>query len=1512
MVFKYLVVLVLLFDVMHLIKIGPFEVTNVMVDDNGKLKHTDSLDNFHNVLSEVTQQRKKRSNENILKRKRRGVLEVLESKIGIGSNYTVYGPRCIPLQSQNIEANPYHPSLLSSPAANVRRGLGLPTLLALNPISCPAESIDSCTLVISKSISVSVTDSYSISFGGSQTYSKAIGKTATKGSSNSYTNSIGKTIERSFAHTDTQTNEESLADTVSEAIQKTHETSSGISITRGYETSETNTFSQDITKSNTVTNEISLSNTLSKDVTNSASFGGSSSNTVGGSSETSNSNTDTLTGEVSAKFLGMGASVSASNSQTQSQSQSSNWANSQESNWNNGYSNTVGKSRTASLSLSNANTFSASLGRSNAQTQSFSGSATKDNRVSDSISVTREAARTKTRTQSNSQSNTQTDSNSYRIDDSYTSTDETSIAKAINDENSTSTNFGNETSHSETITTTLGQDITYPVAPGTCKIPVCFPFVKAVAIPFECLDLNGASNIVNVDYMIPDAIDDQVPCTFGLIDCEDRDKAGIFLVDSVEFKTSTLYNSIEYGSVISGQNLLLLSQNERYSLFFDIKGNLVLKLLDTIVWENSMGFFDNITQLRLRINEKGHLVQEVKGLFSNATPSYRSDDWIIVWSSMPKNFNVTVGVPINPGVYGGYKLIAENNGDLNLYDAVGTVIWSATKQNAKHRYGYKFPENYLVPTNFIAPIDVDAHNSIHPSIIYRRDYNSTIKSLDINCNFTLNSNEALKSNNGRFKLILENTGNLIIKDGYRTMWESSSANLPYATGPYQLIISPTGDLIIIDAYLHMIWKSVSYVANTTRPYRVQVLDEGRVVVRDNKGIDVWESWPVRNMSFSLVFFTQFEYRFMPCHGLAPANKSLLVSNTDNVLENNQLLVSKDGNWDFYLWNSSYVAIRYQKAINISLYNNKSSQFQILVFYPDSTLRLIDTNNNTLLQLGYAVNANFGPYYLIIDNNGVLNAVDRIGNNIWSYPYSAALKFRDQFTTATLDPFKWNVVTNRATSRGRLQTYFANETYQSNRSLVIRCERFTNGATVTYGSGRINSSNKFDFLYGEIEWRAKMPVGRGIWSSLGLSEYPNTTNASEIVMQVKGDQTNQLTATVYLFTNGTSQTLNSRPYVLPSPQLFTTDMHLFRIIWEPSYLAFFVDNNLIMSICDTNKIPKRKMFITIDASVGGDFSGSPDTTTVFPSYFYVDYVNVTRLVGSSTRIVKSFDDINYNMRLSNDMGYFNTTVAENCHLKCRSTANCVASSFISPFWCFLFDNNYISNYDAGWRTTFSRCQEITQVFTHNDVQLLSEFLKQGLNSSTDCWNLCKSHINCISSSFKDNICYLFNSSFQYQKNRGWVSHVYKNLILTNGIYQTGLRLFDPWTQMSSIKTIDDCWKICITYPNCTAVSFNPSDSANCFLFSAKYRVTYDSDFNSIATNFINQFDFYINKNFQLTNYYKTMQTQSPESCFGNCNIENYLGCVASSFSYPNCYLFKSGYGVQKNQNNWISYTYAKIL
>ncbi|MFG2543552.1 discoidin domain-containing protein [Streptomyces sp. NPDC048594] len=104
-------------------------------------------------------------------------------------------------------------------------------------------------------------------------------------------------------------------------------------------------------------------------------------------------------------------------------------------------------------------------------------------------------------------------------------------------------------------------------------------------------------------------------------------------------------------------------------------------------------------------------------------------------------------------------------------------------------------------------------------------------------------------------------------------------------------------------------------------------------------------------------------------------------------------------------------------------------------------------------------------------------------------------FFDDFTSGSLDRAKWRVVrtgTEMGSVNGESQAYVdsADNIRLENGALVLRaqhCKGCTKagGGTYDFTSGRIDTNTKFDFTYGKVSARMKLPVGDGFWPAFWM-------------------------------------------------------------------------------------------------------------------------------------------------------------------------------------------------------------------------------------------------------------------------------------------------------------------------------------------------------------------------------------------------------------------------------------------
>jgi len=170
----------------------------------------------------------------------------------------------------------------------------------------------------------------------------------------------------------------------------------------------------------------------------------------------------------------------------------------------------------------------------------------------------------------------------------------------------------------------------------------------------------------------------------------------------------------------------------------------------------------------------------------------------------------------------------------------------------------------------------------------------------------------------------------------------------------------------------------------------------------------------------------------------------------------------------------------------------------------------------------------------------------------------------------------------------------------------------------YTSARIRTRNKGDWRYGRIEMRAKLPRGRGIWPAFWMMPtdevFGGWPRSGEIdIMELVGHEPNRVHGTIHFATPSLQHQFQGTFYTLPQGT-FNDNFHLFWIEWQQNEIKWYVDSTLYFTrvpahLGGANWPFNERFHIILNVAVGGNWPGSPDSTTVFPQSMVVDYVRV---------------------------------------------------------------------------------------------------------------------------------------------------------------------------------------------------------------------------------------------------------------------------------------------------------------
>jgi len=183
------------------------------------------------------------------------------------------------------------------------------------------------------------------------------------------------------------------------------------------------------------------------------------------------------------------------------------------------------------------------------------------------------------------------------------------------------------------------------------------------------------------------------------------------------------------------------------------------------------------------------------------------------------------------------------------------------------------------------------------------------------------------------------------------------------------------------------------------------------------------------------------------------------------------------------------------------------------------------------------------------------------------------------------------------------------------AIVSRVEQM--GANA-YTSARLNTKGKFTHAFGRIEARIKLPTGQGLWPAFwALGEDIDTSPwpaCGEIdIMEARGDVPGVNHGSLHGPGYSGGGALTS-PYALPNMARFPDAFHLFTLDWSAAGVSFAVDGTTYEQHFPAEVVKASKVwvydhpfYLLLNVAVGGNFSGDPGSTTVFPQTMLVDYV-----------------------------------------------------------------------------------------------------------------------------------------------------------------------------------------------------------------------------------------------------------------------------------------------------------------
>jgi beta-glucanase (GH16 family) len=177
---------------------------------------------------------------------------------------------------------------------------------------------------------------------------------------------------------------------------------------------------------------------------------------------------------------------------------------------------------------------------------------------------------------------------------------------------------------------------------------------------------------------------------------------------------------------------------------------------------------------------------------------------------------------------------------------------------------------------------------------------------------------------------------------------------------------------------------------------------------------------------------------------------------------------------------------------------------------------------------------------------------------------------------------------------------------------------------TYTSARLKTQGLFSFQYGRIEARLMLPESQGMWPAFWMLGNNITTVSwpacGELDLMEHIDGSNPPingSGPGYDWVQSSIHGTNlngGTPYTASG--FSAAAWHTYGMIWTKGQIQYYVDSpsNIYETFAPTTQagtwpFDQGPEFVILNLAVGGDWPGSPNGTTVFPSQMVVDYVRV---------------------------------------------------------------------------------------------------------------------------------------------------------------------------------------------------------------------------------------------------------------------------------------------------------------
>ncbi len=178
-------------------------------------------------------------------------------------------------------------------------------------------------------------------------------------------------------------------------------------------------------------------------------------------------------------------------------------------------------------------------------------------------------------------------------------------------------------------------------------------------------------------------------------------------------------------------------------------------------------------------------------------------------------------------------------------------------------------------------------------------------------------------------------------------------------------------------------------------------------------------------------------------------------------------------------------------------------------------------------------------------------------------------------------------------------------------ITLKKERYEGS---NYTSTRMLTQGKYDFKYGKLEVRAKLPSGGGTWpaiwmlgSNISTAGWPACGEID--VMEHAGNRQGEVSSALHT-PSSSGATINTGKQTISD---VSEEFHVYTVEWKRESITFSVDDTIHYTYSPSNRTDDTwpfylDQFIILNVAMGGSFGGNIDGDFT-ESTMEVDYVRV---------------------------------------------------------------------------------------------------------------------------------------------------------------------------------------------------------------------------------------------------------------------------------------------------------------